>query len=227
MILKHKIGEYLREFVAPNHCLITGEPLPNNRYLSQKALDRFSLAPEIWELTSSKLKTIDDFYLDGLFGLVLAKENSEFMDVIYQMKYLPYKNIGIELGELLGKKINLEIEDTELDLIVPIPIHKLKKRERGFNQSDYIAKGVSKFVNVDFKTDSVIRTKFTSTQTNLNSKQRQKNVKGVFEIKTDFNEKNLLICDDVYTTGSTMNQLAKALKSKGANKIYGASIVIA
>lgn len=226
MIL-NKIDSYLREIIAPNHCLVTGEKILGSKFLSQKAIDRLSLAPGTWELTASKLSSVKEFNLKQLFGLVSASENSDIMDLIYKMKYEPFFNIGVELGQYLARKIKLETE-VEFDVIIPVPIHHAKYRERGYNQSDYIAEGIASKLDISIDKSIVKRNFYTGTQTKLSAINRQKNMQNAIINRKDADpEKKYLICDDVYTTGATMNATAKALINAGTNNIYGASIIIA
>lgn len=227
LIILHKIEDHFRELLAPNHCLITGERISGDKFLSQKAIDKFNLAPEPWELTASKVDKVKEFNIKQLFGLISASENSDTMDLIYKMKYEPYFKIGVELGEHLARKIKLEAE-IQFDVIVPVPIHHAKHRERGYNQSDYIAVGIANKIGVTIDKTIVKRNFYTGTQTKLSAQNRQKNMKkAIIHRKTADPNKNYLICDDVYTTGATMNATAKALMNAGAENIYGASIIIA
>ncbi|RKY96932.1 MAG: hypothetical protein DRQ03_06510 [Candidatus Hydrothermota bacterium] len=101
--------------------------------------------------------------------------------------------------------------DENYDFIIPVPLHPLKEKERGFNQSLLIAELIKEELQVPIVTEGIIRTKYTKTQTKLSRKEREENVKNAFNIKSvkRFIGKKLLIVDDVYTTGSTVRSLAK------------------
>ena len=115
------------------------------------------------------------------------------------------------------------------DLIVPIPLHHLKKAERGYNQSFYIAKGVRKILNIKVSDRIVKRIKYTESQTTMNISEREENIYGAFKVKlkNSISGKNILLIDDVITTGATISECGKILLEAGANRIYAASIAIA
>ena len=108
-------------------------------------------------------------------------------------------------------------------ILVPVPLHSTKQRERGFNQSDALAQVLKKTLNTNIQIqNSLIRTRFTQTQTSLTKEQRKENIRGAFalspNIKLDLDKKYILV-DDVFTTGSTANACAKILKKAGIQTI--------
>jgi len=117
----------------------------------------------------------------------------------------------------------------EIDLIIPIPLHRLRKIDRGYNQSYYIAKGLSKYFNIPLSGKILFRSKFTKSQTTLNLKEREENISGAFNLKKHktVSGKNILLVDDVITTGATTNECAKVLLEAGANNVYAISAAIA
>lgn len=110
----------------------------------------------------------------------------------------------------------------EISGILCVPLHPLKKRERGFNQSELLAKGLADRFNLRNLCGTLIRTRYTSPQTELNRTNRIKNVKDAFVIKRGYEhikKSSLLLIDDVFTSGATVNECAKVLKSEGAKTI--------
>jgi len=109
-----------------------------------------------------------------------------------------------------------------LDLVVPIPLHRKKLRERGFNQAELIAKVVAKHLQVRLTKGNLKRTKATITQTSLDRKERRRNLREAFTVKNrdGFQAKNVLLVDDVYTTGTTIKEAAKVLKEAGVKEVY-------
>ncbi len=105
-------------------------------------------------------------------------------------------------------------------LIVPVPVHKTKLRMRGFNQSQYLAEGISRYSQIPTDSDLVHKIHKTPSQKKLNAVQRRKNLETAFLVTRRIREKRILIVDDVYTTGSTMDAMAACLRKKGAEKIY-------
>lgn len=167
--------------------------------------------------------------VEDFFCLYLFEKDKALQHIIHNFKYNKRIQIGVELGRLLGSVLKSEKSGWKIDLIIPIPLHHLKKAERGFNQSLYVAKGISKEINLPVKTRSMKRKKFTETQTKMNLKEREANVSGAFKVRTPglIKNKNILLVDDVITTGATIKECAQELKKFNAGKIYAASIAIA
>ncbi len=123
----------------------------------------------------------------------------------------------------------LKLKDWQLDLIIPVPIHHLKKAERGYNQSDYLAKGLSKSLNIPYSGKMIKRIKYTESQTKLKMKERALNVSNAFKVRNaeKVKGKNILIVDDVCTTGATLLECGIALYKAGANSVFACSVAIA
>lgn len=114
----------------------------------------------------------------------------------------------------------------EYDLLIPVPIHKNRKAERGYNQSELICKELSKYINIKenkiiYEKNIIKKSKNIKPQSTLNMEERIENVKQAYEIsnKSIIKDKNIILFDDVYTTGSTVNECCKILKKAGCNKI--------
>jgi Predicted amidophosphoribosyltransferases len=167
-------------------------------------------------------------YLDGLLSLYYFEKDKAVHKIIHSIKYGSRFNTGIYFGELYGKKFREKIMAESIDYIVPIPLHHLKKAERGYNQSDYIVKGISKAAGI--KTDKRIikRIRYTRSQTKLTIEERRRNMKGAFFIKNKkrVEGKCVLIFDDVITTGVTITECAKVFKKAGAKKVFAGSIAL-
>jgi len=105
------------------------------------------------------------------------------------------------------------------DYLLPVPLHKSRMRQRGFNQSIELARVMAKKLNIPIECNVVRRIRRTSSQTGLNAKQRRNNIKGAFEVVQKIPAKRVLIVDDVMTTGSTVNELARVLKKKSVEQV--------
>lgn len=146
-------------------------------------------------------------------------------DAIYQFKFNQKLNQGKLLAQLLLQFIVTEkIEIPEL--IIPVPLHKKRMRQRGYNQALEIARIINKELVSEYGTElnykAVFRNRDTSVQMDLPAKQRHKNVKGAFSVKENLiNLKNKHVCiiDDVMTTGNTVNEVAACLKQAGADRV--------
>ena len=167
--------------------------------------------------------------IEDFFSLFVFEKDKELQHSIHALKYNKKFKIGIFLGKLLGLELQKSHPEWKIDLIIPIPLHQLKKAERGFNQSFYIAKGLSKVLHSDVKENLVKRIKYTESQTTMNITERKENISGAFKIRTkkSLKGKNILLIDDVITTGATISECGIILKNTGVQKIYAASIAIA
>ena len=167
-------------------------------------------------------KIITDFYSKYIF-----QADTFLQNIIHALKYNRQFRLGIFLGQKLGEGI--KNRNWQVDLVVPVPIHHLRKAERGYNQSDYIAKGLSKLLNVPFSTSLISRSRHTQSQTGLDKNERAINVSNAFKVKNvkKVRGKNILLVDDVCTTGATLQECGIVLRKAGASKIYVSSIAVA
>ncbi len=220
------------DFAAPRYCLVCGKLIESNSvdnpYLCSNCEDSMAYAPDSKFIISRLWDSFgtENTYVDRANALILLKDNSNVIELIYSMKYAGIRNIGTVLGRKLGK-ILIKENNLDYDLIHPVPIHYVRKRERGFNQSYYIAKGISEVINVPVSTKNLFRTEYTTTQTLLSHTERAKNMLDKFDSIKSLNNQKLLLVDDVITTGATINNCAKSAKSAGASFVGAASLVLA
>ncbi len=142
-------------------------------------------------------------------------------DLLHQLKYHFMRNIGIELGTILGKDFLHQYSRDQLDaieqsnpLIIPVPLHIKKRKKRGYNQARALAEGVSRETGWKIiQKGSIERARKTKTQTGLTLEERSKNLKGAFRITEPslIQNHHCIIIDDVFTTGATTFELAKTL----------------
>lgn len=138
-------------------------------------------------------------------ALLFYKKGNRVQRILHNLKYKGEKEIGFLLGEYYGRKLLEEIRFQNVDVIIPIPLHPEKLKKRGYNQSEWIAKGLSKGMNIPYNTNVLIRNHYTETQTRKSRFNRWENVKSVFEVQNGIliEGKHILLCDDVLTTGAT------------------------
>ena len=152
-------------------------------------------------------------------------------DLLHQLKYHRITGVGIDLGRQLAESLlhNSLFKEFSKEpyLLLPVPLHFRKRRMRGYNQAYFIAKGISDVTNVDIMPlKSVLRTKNTLTQTGFTLEKRRLNIENAFKIADvdAIQDKNIMIVDDVFTTGSTSFELASVLKASNCDKIGIATI---
>jgi ComF family protein len=149
--------------------------------------------------------------------------------LMHRFKYKGQKEIGLKLGELYGYDLAKSQLFSSIDLIIPVPLHKSRLRTRGYNQSDFFAKGLSAALNIPVNTNFLIRNKKTESQTRKNRFSRWENVHEVFSLtaKATLDNKHILLVDDVITTGSTLTSCAEAILKHTNTKVSVASIAYA
>lgn len=164
----------------------------------------------------------NETYLDGHF--FVTSYNEGIKELIMQGKYsFNYSNF-VFLGKTMSKFISFYKLDTSA-ILVPIPLTRKKKRARGFNQSEIMVKEIAK--RTKFISISILKKpKDVSAQADLSGEERRINLKDAFQVDSniikDLNTSTpILLVDDVFTTGSTLNECAKTLKNFGFNKVYG------
>lgn len=152
--------------------------------------------------------------------------NEIMRESIANFKYNNKREYSRFYGEEILARYKKEFKRIGFDAILPVPVHKAKKRRRGFNQAELVAKVVGKGLNVPVITDLVVRTKNTAPQKELDDKARMKNLKSAFKLAS--NEVQLdkvLLVDDIYTSGATIEAISRLLVERGT-KVYYTSICI-
>ena len=150
--------------------------------------------------------------------------NYEIKNIIHYLKYKKWRRLSSVIKKILNQyldKLNLK-NKTKNYIIIPIPLHKNRLKERGFNQSEIISKIISEKLNLNIKNNILTRLKETKPQAELkNWEERKENLKNSFSINNseEIKNKNIILIDDVYTSGSTINEAVKSLRGAGAKKI--------
>jgi ComF family protein len=161
--------------------------------------------------------------IENATSLLFFDKGSKYRHLLHQLKYNGKKEIGTFLGRLLGKCLS-ETNFNHIDLIVPIPLHPVKLRRRGFNQSEEIALGIANIMNKPLVRNSLKRLEHSSSQTYKGRYERWENAKGIFTVVKPelFKNKHILLVDDVVTTGATLEAAGTAILN-----IEGARLSIA
>lgn len=151
---------------------------------------------------------------------VAAYENV-ILEAIQKFKYGRDLSTGSLLASFLAEYPFPGFDYRAYDMIVPVPLHIKKLRQRGFNQATILAQALKKKWQIPLNYFLLKRTKFTLTQTGLKKKEREGNIKGAFAVSDEkaAEGKNIILVDDVYTTGATVNECARTLRRAGAKEI--------
>lgn len=155
--------------------------------------------------------------LDGIRGVGYLR--GPLKRAIYQFKYRQKRKLALPLADLMHHYL-LE-NPSPADLIVPVPLHMDRLRERGYNQAALLARKLSERSGLALEEGSLVRIKETAPQVALKADERRKNVRGAFRGQGEkLEDRQVLIIDDVCTTGATLEACAEALREKGARTIW-------
>ena len=143
---------------------------------------------------------------------------------VHQLKYGHFKALAAPLGRMLGQY--LEAEPVTADVLVPVPLHSRRLRERGYNQSALLAAEVGRWNDFPVVYDSLLRLRHTKAQVKTaDAEERQRNLAGAFACRdSKLAGKRVLLVDDVCTTGATLNSCAIALRKAGAASVWGLAL---
>lgn len=209
-IKSRRIFGFLLDLVLPRQCLSCGKI---GRWICEACSDKLTI--NLTEMAISDCQDVDRWFY-------VADFNDRLIGSM--VRALKYKGTK-ELGNIIGLMMKTELEtDTEFliadPIYVPIPLHGLRERERGFNQSMVIARAIAP----DRVISALKRKINTKPQAMLDREARLANLNGCFEVcgeAKNLEDKTVLLIDDVITTGTTMNEAAKALKAAGAEQVWG------
>jgi ComF family protein len=149
----------------------------------------------------------------------VAKYEGVIRECIHSLKYENNQSLGEYFSRDLMQCINKE--NWHLDLVIPVPLSPFRIKERGYNQSALLARPLAIGLSLRYQPYGLKRIRNTQSQVELNVEERRMNVAGAFQAVPEIVQgKNVLLVDDVTTTGSTINECAKALKSGGARAVY-------
>ncbi len=219
------------DFVYPPTCISCQRILHDN---SQRVCDecwnsieRVTRGHPLYVETREKL--LAEGSVCDLVSVFVFQKEGAFQHIAHALKYAGYESVGRDLGARLGK--TMKEWDIRADVLIPIPLHKAKRRERGYNQAERIACGVASTTGILVCPDAVRRVKHTQTQTQLNSDERKKNMEAAFAFNPRFAKhivgKRCVLVDDVITTGATIQSCAQELMRAGASKVIAASAALA
>ena len=159
-------------------------------------------------------------------ALVFYESRSQANNLIYKLKYYGSPEVGETLGRLLAEELERCGFFESMDVIVPLPLARVRERQRGYNQSEKIARGIRSMTRLPIERKAVRRLSFSESQTHLEFRERMENVEGAFELvdARSLTGKHVLIVDDVVTTGATVTACARQILRAGDVKISIASV---
>lgn len=149
-------------------------------------------------------------------------------DILHQIKYRGAKDLALLMGIMYGEELK-KSTDFSADMLIPVPLHPRKQRQRGYNQSEAFAKGLGQVLDIKVRTDLVTRNSYTTSQTRKTRYNRWENVDGIFKTNkpADIANKKVILVDDVITTGSTLEALASSILGAKPSNLGLLSLAVA
>jgi ComF family protein len=234
--LPAKLLRALLELVFPSniYCISCGEPIFEGELyaLCQSCMEKI-----IWANQRSCRKCgkiLQDWYQPELCmdcsyighsftqGFCCVQYGEQERQLIHQLKYNGKGYIGRKMAEIMKDRIALE--DLDIQVVIPVPIHRLKLRERGYNQAGLIARHLAAEMKLPYSEKLLIRIRETEPMNQLKPRDRRRNMAGAFaagsHAKEAVADKSILLIDDIFTTGSTVDACSDVLLSLGARAVY-------
>jgi ComF family protein len=232
-LIQRKSGNYFYNFISlifPRLCAACGNNLAGTeqslctKCLYELPTTNFHDDPEnevaklFWGRVKIEKATSFYYYFKG----------SKFQKPIHQLKYRGQKHIGVDLGRIFGLHLK-ETGFSNVDLIIPVPLHFRKLKKRGYNQSELIAIGMAETLEKPVAANILFRAVYNPTQTKKSRYERWANVDGIFLCKNEnlLENKHVLLVDDVITTGSTLEACAHAISGIENTRVSVATLAIA
>ena len=228
MFLANTVVEDFISLFFPRYCLacsgslVKGEEILCTACLSDLPKTNYHLFRE----NPIKNKLIGRLPLKYGWAFLKFRKSGIVQHLLHQLKYNNHPEVGVRLGQAYGLELLRSGFDREFDLIIPVPLHASRKRQRGYNQSSKFAEGLSLAMNIQWDESISVRTHSSVTQTNKSKAERWENVKDVFSVEEGktIQGKRILLVDDVITTGATLEACGQHLISCGCNELSVACI---
>ena len=159
--------------------------------------------------------------VENVYSFLKFERAGKVQRLLHQLKYNNQPEVGKTLGKLYGAELRQAGVGNAFDLIVPVPLHSKKLAQRGYNQSDAFAEGLSDELAIAWSDKALARRKYTQTQTGKNRAERFENVAGIFEVinLNTIDNQRIALVDDVMTTGATLESAVGELLAKGAKSV--------
>ncbi len=219
------VGRGLIDLVFPASCLYCRDAVDLDYHpaLCRDCLSE--LQPAADQFAEQHIRSrLNDSCLDQL--LVAFHFNEVVRALIHAVKYRHMPKLAIKTGKIAISRAAWELSSQSL--LVPVPLHPKRQRERGYNQSELIATGISSYSGLPLCCNLLQRSRYTNSQTRLNRRERQLNIANAFilpaKVKKNVAGKDIVLVDDVMTTGTTLNECAAVLKMAGAASVRGIAL---
>ena len=227
----HRFVNSLIDVLFPRRCCVCGRRLlVNEKELCINCLIQLSLTHINGRKNNvvERLLWDDVIYTERANSLLYYRPKSNYCRIYFKFKYQQQPQVAVAFGKIMAQ----ELVDTDffkgIDVMIPIPLSKSRMKQRGYNQSERLAYGISTITHIPIDVSSVVRVVDNPTQTHLYGKARLENVENIFQIVSpqSLHGKHVLIIDDMITTGSTTRSCARVVLQAGNVKISVLSLGI-
>ncbi len=233
MRILSKVIQPFVDFVFPPVCLSCANKLINDEQFTCKPCWQSIRRPaSVGELERELMSAFSvERHISRASACFYFEGGGALQSLIHVLKYDGRRSVGLMLGRYVGEFIASDGDFCSADILVPVPLHRAKRRGRGYNQSDYICRGIAEVTGIPFRTDLLKRKKDTLSQTQLTREERKQNVAGAFVVSQRcpglIKGRTVILVDDVITTGATMDECAKELLKNGAGSVYAVAVAAA
>ena len=234
MVIKHinmtgpisSLFNILLDIIYPRYCLECGKNLGSTKhfYLCAECISEITFVNQsntcpvcgidLGPYTGGNILCRDCAINKPRFdkALAVARYEGVMRNIILKLKYQKDKPLAVPLSQLITKTIAGSKEN--IDLVMPTPLYRTKLKERGFNQSQLLADGVANILKIKLSVDNLTKTRETQDQAGLDGLARRENLKNAFSVSRpdEIKGKNILLIDDVLTTGTTVSEISRVLK---------------
>ena len=205
------------DFISPRQCVVCGQRLaPTERSLCSVCL--LHLPRTTYQFTPDDNPMVQLFWhltpIRHAAALLFYEPRSEIARIVYDLKYHDRPDIGEDMGRLMANEMQMAHFFDDIDVLLPVPLSRKRLRQRGYNQSEELARGISDVTHLPIVTNAVRRKHFVKSQTQLTRFERQENVTDMFELHDDRQLKghHVLLVDDICTTGATLIACAEVMR---------------
>jgi competence protein ComFC len=226
-----KITEVFLDIIWPPACPVCGDSIPRGQDICVPCATLLSAPVNRCILCGAELLDHSDQHTcDPLPAhtscVIIASDYEDSQHAIHAFKYRSNTVVGEFLAERLAMAVSEHERADDISLVIPVPIHRARQRERGYNQAELPATSAAKMLDIPMRTDLLVRTRDTGPQVGLDAGGRRRNVSGAFEVSDAVIVAGLtiLLVDDVITTGATMSECADVLLQAGAESVIAAAI---